>query len=92
VAVAQEEIGGVDQDAAIALGGDREAPEDGLRERVLHRAAFGGLGLEERKFSLPCTMRTRGPTRSKETILPPPSCPRSRPTSLEPSPAARPVA
>ena len=28
-----------------------------------------GLGLEERKFSLPWTMSTRGPTRSKETIF-----------------------
>ena len=44
MAVAEEEIGGVHQDAAIALGGDGEAPEDGLGEGVLHGAAFGGVG------------------------------------------------
>src|SRR5258708_1270426 len=44
VSVAQEEVGGVDEHAAIALGGDGEAPEDGLGEGILHGAAFRGIG------------------------------------------------
>ena len=42
--VAHEEIGSVHQHAAIALRGDGEAPQHGLREGVLYRAAFGGIG------------------------------------------------
>ena len=44
VAVAHEEIGGVHQDVAVALGGDGEAPQDGLREGIFHRPALGGIG------------------------------------------------
>src|ERR1019366_4782286 len=51
-----------------------------------------GLALDERNDSFPCTSSTLGPTRWNETILPPSSCPRSRPMSFDPSPAARPVA
>ena len=38
--VAQEEVGGVDQDAVARLGGHREPPQHGLGEGVLHRLAF----------------------------------------------------
>ena len=38
--VAQEKVGGIHQDPARRLSGDREAPEDRLRERVLDGFAF----------------------------------------------------
>ena len=41
--VAEQEIGCIDQQAAVALAGDREAPQDRFRERVLHRFALGGI-------------------------------------------------
>ena len=44
VSIAHEEIGSVHQHAAIALGGDGEAPQHGLGEGIFYRAAFGGIG------------------------------------------------
>ncbi len=43
VDVAQEKIGAVDEDVSVALSGDREAPEDGLGERILDRPSLGGV-------------------------------------------------
>ncbi len=41
----QEEIGGVDQHGAVRrLGRDGEAPQHGLRKRLLHRELLGGVG------------------------------------------------
>ena len=42
--VAQEEVGRVDQHAAVVLGRDGEAPQDRLREGVLDRAPLVGVG------------------------------------------------
>ena len=43
VRVAHEEVGEIDEHAAVGLGGDREAPENRLRERVFDRLAFGRI-------------------------------------------------
>ena len=50
-----------------------------------------GFALLDRKDMFGCTIRTRGPTRWNDTMRAPPPAPRSRPMSLDPSPAARPV-
>ncbi len=42
--VANEKIGGVDQNVAAGLGSDGETPEDGLGEGVLNGPPFGGVG------------------------------------------------
>ena len=47
-----------------------------------------GLSLMARYFRFLSMSKTFGPIRRKETILPSPSCPRSSPTGLEPSPEA----
>ena len=44
MAVAQEEIGGVHQNASIGLRRHSEAPQNGLRERVFDRLALRGVG------------------------------------------------
>ena len=44
MAVAEQEIGGIHQHAAVALGGHREAPEHRPGKGVLNRAALGGVG------------------------------------------------
>src|SRR6185503_20302156 len=42
--ITQQELGTVHQHAAIALGGDGEAPQYRLRERVLHRLPLERIG------------------------------------------------
>jgi hypothetical protein len=43
VRVAKQEVGHVDEDAALALGRHRKAPVDRARERLLHRAPLVGV-------------------------------------------------
>ena len=52
-AVADEEIGGIHQQAAARLGPHGETPENRLGERVLHRTPLGGIGARRAKRLVP---------------------------------------
>ena len=90
--VAQQEVGRVHEHVAAALGGDGEAPQHRLGERILDRLALERVAR--------CSIGTTGSAApaaragrraGTSTSRAPPPLPRSSPMSFDPRPAASPV-
>ena len=92
VGVAHQEVGEVDEDAAVAGAGDLKRPQHRPRERVVDVANFRRRSCWCRGTdSSAAPSAARGPTRSNLTMREPVSAPRSMPMSFEPSPVPKPV-
>jgi hypothetical protein len=87
VGIAQEEVGGIDENRAVRIVRfNFKARQHRRRKRRRTASCSGASVAEERNISLGSISRTFGPVRSKCTIRPAEVCPRSSPRSFEPVP------